>query len=145
MSKSWAGLILCLSSTACAQSILIPTHQCVWRAGDNPATLVNAGHLPPFLNGMELQMEGAHPLGTAPNISFPISRFNIAEGDDLVLMTDGVVEAQSSTGELFGFDRIAAISTQSAEAIARAAQQFGQEDDITVLTLTFAPAEVLHA
>lgn len=30
-------------------------------------------------------------------------------------------------------------------ALARAAQQFGQEDDITVLTITFAPAEVQHA
>jgi hypothetical protein len=38
-----------------------------------------------------------------------------------------------------------AISSQSAETIANAAQQFGQEDDITVLTLTFAPPEVLHA
>jgi serine phosphatase RsbU (regulator of sigma subunit) len=56
-------------------------------------------------------------------------------------MTDGVVEATHlTTGELFGFDRTAAISTQSAEQIAAAAQAFGQEDDITVLTLTFAPA-----
>jgi len=51
-----------------------------------------------------------------------------------------VVEAQSPTGELFGFDRTAAISAQPAEAIAHAAQQFGQEDDITVLTLRYAPA-----
>ena len=46
---------------------------------------------------------------------------------------------------LFGFERTAAISTQSAEAIAKVAQAFGQEDDITVLTLTFAPIEVAHA
>jgi len=63
----------------------------------------------------------------------------------MLFVSDGIVEAQNERGELFGFERTAAISTQSAEAIARAAQQFGQEDDITVLTVTFAPAEVLHA
>jgi hypothetical protein len=43
---------------------------------------------------------------------------------------------------LFGFDRTTAISTQSAESIARAAQDYGQEDDITVLTLTAEGAPV---
>ena len=47
----------------------------------------------------------------------------------------GVAEARNAQGELFGFDRTQAISTEPAEKIARAAQQFGQEDDITVLTL----------
>jgi hypothetical protein len=40
---------------------------------------------------------------------------------------------------LFGFDRTAAISNQSADSIARAAEVHGQNDDITVLTLRFAP------
>jgi len=69
----------------------------------------------------------------------------LAAGDTLTFVSDGVIEARSATGELFGFDRTAAISRQSAESIAAAAQQFGQEDDITVLTLTFAPVEVPHA
>ena len=34
---------------------------------------------------------------------------------------------------------------QAGDNPARAAQAHGQEDDITVLTVTFAPAEVLHA
>ena len=54
----------------------------------------------------------------------------------MLLVSDGVVEAQNTHGELFGFDRTRSISTQSAEAIAGAAQAHGQEDDITVLTLT---------
>ena len=61
-----------------------------------------------------------------------------------MLLSDGVIEARGSNGELFGFDRTAAISTQSAEEVAKAAQAFGQEDDITVLTLTFAPVGVAH-
>ncbi|MBB5327950.1 serine phosphatase RsbU (regulator of sigma subunit) [Edaphobacter lichenicola] len=54
----------------------------------------------------------------------------------MTLLSDGILEARSASSELFGFDRTAAISTQSAETIARAAQAFGQDDDITVLTLT---------
>jgi serine phosphatase RsbU (regulator of sigma subunit) len=49
------------------------------------------------------------------------------------LITDGVVEARSKSGELFGFERTAA---GSAESIAEAAQSFGQEDDITVISVT---------
>jgi hypothetical protein len=55
------------------------------------------------------------------------------------------VEARNAQGELFGFERTAAISGTSADQIARAAQQFGQEDDITVLTLTLAPVGAVHA
>jgi hypothetical protein len=51
-----------------------------------------------------------------------------------------VVEARSSTGELFGFVRTAAISGHSAESIATRAQEFGQDDDITVLTIRSIPA-----
>jgi hypothetical protein len=46
-----------------------------------------------------------------------------------------VVEARNDAGKLFGFERTASISSNTAEAIAQAAQAFGQEDDITVLTV----------
>jgi ABC-type uncharacterized transport system ATPase component len=47
-----------------------------------------------------------------------------------------VVEARDAKGELFGFERTAAISDTSAHQIAAAAEQFGQDDDITVLKIT---------
>jgi serine phosphatase RsbU (regulator of sigma subunit) len=72
-------------------------------------------------------------------------RFQLAEGESMLLVSDGVVEARNAEGELFGFERTAAISTQLAESIARAASTFGQEDDITVLTLSRAGAEVARA
>jgi sigma-B regulation protein RsbU (phosphoserine phosphatase) len=102
------------------------------------ATLVNAGHLPPYLNDQELPMEGALPLGTIPNNDFPILHFKLAEGDTLTLITDGILEAQKPDGELFGFDRITEQLRQSTNAasLADAAQSFGQDDDITVLTIT---------
>jgi serine phosphatase RsbU (regulator of sigma subunit) len=59
-------------------------------------------------------------------------------GERLVLLSDGVPEARSQTGELYGFERLSSLTRMSAQEIAEAAQLFGQEDDITVLTLAFA-------
>jgi phosphoserine phosphatase RsbU/P len=104
---------------------------------DGNAVLANAGHLPPYLNGKELPMEGALPLGAIPGFDFPILRFKLSPRDSLMLMTDGVAEAQNAAGDLFGFDRIAEMLRGgiAASALATAAQDFGQEDDITVLTV----------
>jgi stage II sporulation SpoE-like protein len=114
---------------------------------DGSATLVNAGHLPPYLNGKELSVEGALPLGAVPAMQFSVSRFMLAAGDSLLLMTDGIVEAQNADGELFGFERIGELLRAGADGatLATAAQNYGQEDDITVLTLTLAPVAVAHA
>jgi sigma-B regulation protein RsbU (phosphoserine phosphatase) len=113
-------------------------------APDGSVTFANAGHLSPYSNGREIELESGFPLGLVPGVEYPETRFHMNPGDKLTLVSDGVVEATNSTGELFGFERTAAISSKPAEEIARAAQQFGQEDDITVLTLTMAPAEVAY-
>ena len=98
--------------------------------------VANAGHLSPYHNGDEVSIENGLPLGIAADATYSEITIQLAPGDQLTFLSDGVVEAQSPTGELYGFDRTAAISTQSAEEIAHAAQTFGQEDDITVLTVT---------
>jgi phosphoserine phosphatase RsbU/P len=103
-------------------------------------TVANAGHLAPYRNGEEMVLEAGLPLGIAEDSCYPETAVRLAPGDRLTVLSDGVVEARSKSGELFGFERTAAISTGTAENIARAAQHFGQEDDITVLTLTFIPA-----
>ena len=113
--------------------------------GDGNAELANAGHPPPYLNGKELALDGALPLGALPNIAFPSRHFRLSEGEYLLMVSDGVVEARNLQGELFGFERTRQISRYPAEAIAQAAQAHGQEDDITVLTIAFIGAEVLHA
>jgi hypothetical protein len=46
-----------------------------------------------------------------------------------------VVEAQGPSGELLGFERARELSTQPAAALAEAAVQFGQTDDITVVAI----------
>jgi serine phosphatase RsbU (regulator of sigma subunit) len=84
-----------------------------------------------------MELEGALPLGAIPGITFPLLHFKLADGDSLMLMTDGVAEAQDAEGRLFGFDRIGEMlrTGAAADALAKAAQAFGQEDDITVLTV----------
>ena len=112
---------------------------------DGRLAAANAGHIAPYFNGAELPFENGLPLGLNAQATYPESQFQLSPGGQLTLITDGVIEARNAAGELFGFDRTAAIAANAAEDIARAAQAFGQEDDITVLTLEYAGAEVTHA
>jgi serine phosphatase RsbU (regulator of sigma subunit) len=112
---------------------------------DGAVTLANAGHLSPYCRGEEIDTFPGLPLGIAAETNYAETALVLDPGESLTFLSDGVVEARNSSGELFGFDRTAAISTESAQSIAGAASTHGQEDDITVLTLTFAPAEVLYA
>jgi hypothetical protein len=102
---------------------------------DGSLKVANAGHLAPYCNGKEIDLENGLPLGIAADASFTESSLQLSPGDTLTFLSDGVVEARNPAGELFGFARTAALSTESAEKVAQAAQAFGQEDDITVLTL----------
>jgi hypothetical protein len=105
---------------------------------DGYVTLANAGHLPPFLNQRELEIDGSLPLGLLPSASYDEVSILLHPGDQLSLYTDGLLEARSATGELYGFDRLYTLfaSRPSAQQASDAAVAFGQDDDITVLTLT---------
>ncbi len=116
-------------------------------ASDGTVTLANAGHLPPYLNGKEIAMEGALPLGMFGGAVFSVMQFQLAPGDRLMLMSDGVAEAQDERGQLFGFERIRELLRKpiSAAALTSAAQSFGQEDDISVLAVTrIGPISAVH-
>ncbi len=104
-------------------------------SANGAVTMSHAGHLPPYLNGNEVQMEGALPLGMISGVDFPSQSLQLRPGDELTLMSDGVAEAQDSRGRLFGFDRVHEMMSKraTAEEVAVAAQSFGQADDITVL------------
>jgi serine phosphatase RsbU (regulator of sigma subunit) len=120
LSRSHGGFTTCLVLRADADGKLI---------------IANAGHIAPYLAGEELPLENGLPLGLSADTTYSESKVQLASGQQLMLVTDGVVEARDNTGALFGFERTAALSVQSAESIAQAAQAFGQEDDITALTL----------
>ena len=112
---------------------------------DGAVTIANAGHLSPYHDGAELPVFAGVPLGIDSSVDYEESQFLLDPGSSLTFVSDGIVEARNATGELFGFERTLQLSNTGASAIAQAAQAFGQEDDITVLSLTFTGAEVLHA
>jgi serine phosphatase RsbU (regulator of sigma subunit) len=111
------------------------TCQAALFSADGEVVLANAGHLPPYLNSQEVALPGGLPLGVLPEVSYEEVRLYLHPGDRLLMLSDGVVEARNSSGELFGFSRVHNLSNQSAYYIADAAKTFGQEDDITVLTV----------
>jgi hypothetical protein len=105
---------------------------------DGNATLANAGHLPPYLNGQPADMDGALPLGMIEGAEFSVMRFELGAHDSLLVMSDGIAEATDADGNLFGFERVNELlrTTSNAAEVARTAQSFGQEDDISVISVT---------
>jgi hypothetical protein len=113
---------------------------CALLAPEGELSIANAGHLAPYRNGCELYCQSGLPLGILPAADYTETRVQLDPGDALTFMSDGVAEARSAAGELFGFDRTRDISVHSAHQIADAAARFGQEDDITVLTVRLQTA-----
>lgn len=127
--------ILSALNRVLAGSESLTTCQAAWFGPDGEMILANAGHLPPYLNSQEVAVPGSLPLGVLPEVNYDEIRLYLHPGDRILLLSDGVVEARRPSGELFGFDRVHNLSNQSAFYIADAAKEFGQEDDITVLTV----------
>jgi hypothetical protein len=105
-------------------------------SADGGVAIANAGNLAPYRNGEELDVHSGLPLGIEAEGSYVESTYQIEPGDRLTFVSDGVVEAANEKRELFGFARTLAISQEPAHAIAEAAKQFGQQDDISVLSVT---------
>jgi preprotein translocase subunit YajC len=108
---------------------------CVRISPDGAVTMANAGHLSPYRGGEEIAVNSGLPLGLTAEVEYRETVIELVSGDTLTLISDGVVEAMNADHQLFGFERTRAISGQSAHEIASVAQAFGQEDDITVLTI----------
>jgi phosphoserine phosphatase RsbU/P len=104
-------------------------------SANGTVSIANAGHLSPYLDGHEVELPGALPLGINANASYETSTLQLAAGSRLVFFSDGVVEAQDGNGKLLGFERAQELSTQPAAEIAQTAKSFGQSDDITVVAV----------
>ena len=123
------------SQMLAAQESGFITCLCMRISPQGAVALANAGHLSPYLRSEEVEVESGLPLGVAADQQYGETTLQLEPGQSLTLLSDGVVEAMNAQKELFGFERTRAISAQSAHSIAEAAQQFGQDDDITVLTV----------
>jgi sigma-B regulation protein RsbU (phosphoserine phosphatase) len=75
-------------------------------------TYCNAGHPPAYVldasGVVKTQLEcTTMPLAIAPDTEFPLgSMVSLEAGDTLLLLTDGILEATSPEGKLFGMDRV---------------------------------------
>jgi hypothetical protein len=118
------------------------TSCCALFGAEGAVTIANAGHLAPYRNGEEIPISPALPLGIDADARWPELRIELEPGDRLLWVSDGVVEARNGKLDLLGFRRTQELATRSAADIARAAQEFGQEDDITVVSITRQPVPV---
>jgi len=118
---------------------------CVRINADGRGVLANAGHIAPYLDGEEIATAACLPLGLVGGQEYEETRFALEAGQRLVLLSDGVVEARAGDGALLGFERVAELTRGTAGKIADAAQAFGQDDDITVLTIALQATGVMLA
>src|SRR5689334_20571977 len=90
-------------------------------------TCVNAGHNAPMLRRASGSIErldaGGVPLGILPDAHYECASITVAPGDELVIFTDGVVEANNEREEEFDEPRLLEIVQRSGNL---SAQQFIQ-------------------
>ena len=103
-------------------------------------SMANAGHLPPYVNGVEVPFVGSTPLGIIEDAAYEQMSVEMSGADVAMLLTDGIAEAQDEQQELLGFPRIEAMLREgaSAKSLADAAKKHGQTDDITVIRIARA-------
>jgi Stage II sporulation protein E (SpoIIE)/GAF domain len=134
-----ADILASLNNALVAQGQLgFTTALCVRIDTSGEFSLANAGHIPPYIDGSEFETAPALPLGLVADQIYHTKFSRLEPGQQMVLMSDGVPEARSATGELYGFARLPALTRQPAAEIAEVARNYGQEDDITVLTIRLA-------
>jgi serine phosphatase RsbU (regulator of sigma subunit) len=114
----------------------------------------NAGHLYPYLlregQATPLSIESPSlPLGVREKISTRTVEMDLLEGDAIVYLSDGIIEAQNEHGDPFGFDQLElllaqltdrspnAIRDRILDAVAKHSGTRPADDDRTVMVLRF--------
>ncbi len=112
--------------------------------------VLNAGHMPPLVargRAIDRMDYGSMALGMMPDATFSEQRVALADGDVLVVYSDGITEAMNESGDFFGDERlraaIQATTGQPVEAIGmeilRALQTFVGDapphDDVSLMLL----------
>ncbi len=95
----------------------------VYDGASRRGELTNAGQLAPYrvsAAGVERLALPSFPLGVSERADFPTRAWDLASGDRIVLLTDGLVECRNLAGEPFGFERLEAILAREKPADANA-------------------------
>jgi hypothetical protein len=105
------------------------------------------GHNPPLLRGQFMTVDSNVFLGAMDGLDFVGHSTSIAAGEELLLYTDGVTEAEDETGAQFGEDRLerlhAELRSEPARAIVDGVRaqvsafvgEVPQSDDITMVSV----------
>ena len=110
---------------------------CALFRADGTVEIANAGHISPYLNGHDVEVDSGPPLGLIEDVSWPVTPVQ-AGTSAMTFFSDGVPEATNAQGEMLGFDRLGDLSVKPAGEIATEAERWGQEDDITVVQVAYA-------
>ena len=118
-------------------------------------SLCNAGHENPYRINTTgavslIAIDGGPPLAVMPGFVYEAEEIKLAYGESIVIVSDGITEAQSPSGDFFGHDRMIAVLTdwQANSALSGASNALlnevrafegGEEatDDLTVLLFRY--------
>lgn len=119
-------------------------------------TFVNAGHATPLVaraSGVVNRLDSSNfPLGFFPGVGFAVDSVQLEHGDNVLVFSDGVTEAQNADDELFGEARLKEFlekspcqtAPEACDKVIAAVQDFvgsaPQADDLTLTVLRFGPA-----
>jgi sigma-B regulation protein RsbU (phosphoserine phosphatase) len=106
---------------------------------------VNCGHIPPLVvsgGQVERPSEGNLPVGLLPDAKYESGHYQLKPGDRVVLVTDGVTEAENASGDFFEDSRLeVAAKGGGLEDIFAAISDFccgtPLSDDCTVVELVY--------
>ncbi len=106
--------------------------------------LINCGHVPPLLvsEGKVRKLEeGNLPVGLVPIAEFTAQKLQLKPGERLLVVTDGVTEAEDKSGEFFGNERLEECCHGGLTAIEQAVTEFRGEtplsDDCTITEMIY--------
>jgi len=111
---------------------------------DGQLELINCGHVPPILisgNSLTRLEDGNVPVGLIPAVKYNSVKLQLKPGDRLVVVTDGVTEAEDASGEFFGSDRLDTCCREGFAGIERAVTKFRGDtplsDDCTLTEMIY--------
>jgi phosphoserine phosphatase RsbU/P len=113
---------------------------------DGELEYVNCGHIPPLLVCNHEVIRPAHgnlPVGLLKDATYESDRCSLHPGDRVVLVTDGVTEAENARGDFFENERLEAVAAQSGtlddifSAVASFCGGTPLNDDCTVVDLLY--------
>jgi sigma-B regulation protein RsbU (phosphoserine phosphatase) len=112
--------------------------------GSGEMELINCGHVPPLLvsgDTITRLEDGNLPVGLVAGAEFQATRLQLKPGDRLLLVTDGVTEAEDAEGEFFGMERLENCGKDGFAAIEQAVTAFrgntALTDDCTITEMLF--------